>query len=333
MADQPFQTRRLVTVFGGSGFVGRHLVRRLVKRGWRVRVAVRRPDLAQFLQPQGVVGQIAAVQANLRDPASVQAAVEGADAVVNLAAILSERGRQTFEAVHAFGAAAIGKACAAAAISDLVHVSAIGADAGSASSYARSKAAGEASVRAAVPGAVVMRPSVIFGPEDEFFNRFATLARALPVLPVPGAATRLQPVFVGDVAEAIARALEGGAKAGATYELGGPATMTMREVYAFTLKTIGRKRVLVDLPDGPARLVAGATEIADALTLGLMPRALATTRDQMLLLKTDNVVSADAARDGRDLAGLGIAAEGCEAIVPTYLYRFRKTGQYERGFA
>ena len=207
---------RLVTVFGGSGFVGRHVVRELANRGWRVRVACRRPDLAFFLQPLGRVGQVVAVQANVRVPDSVAGALQGADAVVNLVGVLAEGGRQSFEAVHGFGAATIGKAAAAAGIGNVVHVSAIGASAESDAAYARSKARGEAAIREAAPATIIFRPSVIFGPEDSFFNRFAAMARIMPVLPLVGADTKFQPVFVGDVATAIADALDGKAKAGTT---------------------------------------------------------------------------------------------------------------------
>jgi NADH dehydrogenase len=324
---------RLVTIFGGSGFIGRHVTRALARRGWRVRAAVRRPDLAFHLQPLGGVGQVTAVQANLRYPASVAAAMTGSDAVVNLAAILRPSGRQTFEAVQAFGAKAVADAAKAAGIANVVHVSAIGADAESASAYARSKAEGEAAMRAANPGAVIMRPSVVFGPEDRFFNRFAALARFLPVLPLIGADTKLQPVFVGDVAEAIARALEGRATAGATYELGGPEAMTMRQIFDYVLEVAERKRILLPLPEGGARLIAAITEFADKISLGLMPDDLVTTRDQVTLLQQDNVVSPAAKAEGRTLEGLGIKPSLVEAIVPTYLYRYRKTGQFDRAKA
>lgn len=321
---------RLVTVFGGSGFLGRHVTRALAKRGWRVRAAVRRPDLAFHLQPLGGVGQVTAVQANLRYPESVEAALRGADAAVNLVGVLTPRGRQTYEAVQRFGAKTVAEAVQAAGIRRFAHVSAIGADAESPSSYGRSKAEGEAGVRAATPEATIFRPSFVFGPEDEFFNRFATIARLSPVMPVAGAETRAQPVFVGDVAEAIARALEGRAKAGTTYELGGPDVMTMREVVDFVLETIGRKRVVVGLPGGAARLLGTVTNFADMVSLGLMPKEFVTTPDQVAMLGRDNVVSEAAKAEGRTLEGLGVAPTLAAAIVPTYLYRFRKTGQFER---
>lgn len=328
--DLSLPSQQLVTVFGGSGFVGRHVVRALVKRGYRVRVAVRRPDLAGFLQPLGMVGQIHAVQANLRYPDSVAAAVKGASAVVNLVGILQEGGRQNFAAVQANGARVIAQACAAAGIARLVHVSAIGADAGSKSLYARSKAEGEAAVLAAVQGAVILRPSIVFGPEDGFFNRFAALARMLPALPlVGGGDTRFQPVFVGDVAEAVARGVDGVVTGGRIYELGGPEVKSFRELLAYICEVIDRKRLLLPLPFPLARIQAGVFEILDTLTLGLLPDAIKLTRDQVTLLESDNVVSAAAVAEGRSFEGLGIAPVSVEAIVPSYLWRFRKTGQFD----
>ncbi|HEV7261283.1 MAG TPA: complex I NDUFA9 subunit family protein [Bosea sp. (in: a-proteobacteria)] len=322
-------SQQLVTVFGGSGFVGRHVVRALAKRGYRVRVAVRRPDLAGFLQPLGVVGQVHAVQANLRYPASVAAAVKGADAVVNLVGILQEGGRQSFAAVQANGARAVAQACAAAGIGRVVHVSAIGAARDSRSLYARSKAEGEAAMQAAVPGAVVLRPSIMFGPEDGFFNRFASLARMLPVLPlVGGGETKFQPVFVGDVAEAVARAVDGGV-AGGIYELGGPEVKTFRELVAYICEVTDRKPLLVSLPFGLARLQARLLEIVNTLTLGLLPGELMLTRDQVTLLESDNVVSDAAVAEGHSFEALGIEPVSVEAVVPSYLWRFRKTGQFD----
>jgi uncharacterized protein YbjT (DUF2867 family) len=312
----------LVTVFGASGFVGRHVVRALAKRGWRVRAAMRRPDLAGHLQPMGGVGQIMAVQANLRYPDSVLAAVKGADAVVNLVGILYETGRQSFDKVQSEGPAAIAAACARLGIQNVVHVSAIGADANAAAEYARSKALGEAAVLRQVPSAVVMRPSIVFGPEDNFFNQFASLARMLPALPlIGGGETRFQPVFVGDVAEAVAMALEGKAKPGAVYELGGPAVKSFRQILEYILKETGRSRALVPIPFPIAEL--------QGRVLGMLPKPL-LTRDQVLMLKTDNVVSAAAVSEGRTLEGLGIQPESVEAIVPSYIYRFRAAGQFDR---
>ena len=323
-------SQQLITVFGGSGFLGRHAVRALVKRGYRVRVAVRRPDLAGFLQPLGTVGQIQAVQANLRYPDSVAAAIKGADAVINLVGILQEGGRQTFTAVQANGARAVAQACAALGVSRLVQISAIGANAQSKSRYGSSKAEGEAAVQSLVPDAVVLRPSIMFGPEDTFFNRFASLARMLPVLPlIGGGKTKFQPVFVGDVAEAIACAVEGKVAGGRIYELGGPEVKSFRELIAYICEVTGRKRLLATLPFPLARLQARILEIVDTLTLGLLPNELKLTRDQVTLLESDNVVSAAAQAEGRDFAGLGITPTSIEAVVPSYLWRFRKAGQFD----
>ena len=321
---------QLITVFGGSGFIGRHVVRALVKRGYRVRVAVRRPDLAGFLQPLGTVGQIMPVQANLRYPDSVAAAVRGADAVVNLVGILQQGGRQSFSAVQANGARAIAQACAAQGITRLVQVSAIGAARESRSAYGRSKAEGEAAVLSLVPSAIVLRPSIVFGPEDSFFNRFASLARMLPVLPlVGGGETKFQPVFVGDVAEAAARAIDGTIAGGRIYELGGPEVKSFKELLTYVCEVTGRRRVLAPLPFPLARLQARILEIVNTLTLGLLPDELMMTRDQVTLLETDNVVSKQAKAEGRCFEGIGITPTSVEAVVPSYLWRFRKTGQFD----
>ncbi|MCO5089154.1 MAG: complex I NDUFA9 subunit family protein [Methylobacteriaceae bacterium] len=329
MTDGVAVKDRLVTVFGGSGFVGRHVVRELANRGWRVRVACRRPDLAFFLQPLGRVGQVVAIQANVRDARSVAAAVQGADAVVNLVGVLAESGRQSFEAVHGFGAGLIGKAATEAGIRSVVHVSAIGADLESSAAYARTKARGEAAIREAAPDAIIFRPSIVFGPEDGFFNRFAAMARIMPVLPLVGADTKFQPVFVGDVATAIADALGGKVKAGSTYELGGPEVATFRELVAYVCDVTGRKRLLAPLPFGAGRAMALVTEIVSKLSLGLFPAMLTTTRDQVEMLRTDNVVSEAARAEGRTLEGLGVETESFRAIAPTYLWRYRATGQYD----
>lgn len=322
--------QQLVTVFGGSGFLGRHVVRALVKRGYRVRVAVRRPDLAGFLQPLGVVGQIHAVQANLRYPASVTAAVTGSDAVVNLVGIMKEQGRQSFTAVQANGARAVAQACATVGVNRLVQISALGADAESRSVYARTKAEGEAAVHQIVPQAVILRPSVMFGPEDTFFNRFASMARMLPILPLVGdGAAKLQPAFAGDVAEVVARAVDGTVAAGKIYELGGPEVMSLRQIVEDVCKVTGRKRLIASLPLPLASVMARVLELVDTLTLGLLPDELKLTRDQVLLLGQDNVVSPEAVKEGRDFAGLGIAPVSVEVEVPSYLWRFRKTGQFE----
>ena len=309
----------LVTVFGGSGFVGRHVVRALANRQYRIRVAVRRPELAGHLKPLGGVGQIEAVQANLRFPQSVEAAVRDADAVVNLVGILFERGRQRFDAVQAQGAEAVARAASAAG-ARLLHVSAIGADENSASRYACSKAAGERLVQAVQPGAIIMRPSIVFGPEDDFFNRFAALARIAPALPLPGGGhTRFQPVFAGDIGEAIAKAVDGEAKPGATYELGGPDVRTFKELLEFTLATVERRRLLVRVPFALLKL--------QAAFLQYLPKP-PITPDQVELLKSDNVVSAAAREQGRTLEGLGIIPNSAASVVPDYLWRFRKTGQF-----
>ena len=331
MADSAAKTGRLATVFGGAGFVGRHIVRALARDGWRIRVACRRPDLAFHLQPLGTPGQIHAVQANLRFPASVAAAVAGADAVVNLPGILAESGRQTFEGVHVSGARAVAKAARDAGAVLLVHLSAIGADPGATSLYAASKGRGEIAVREAFPGSTILRPSIIFGPEDDFFNRFAAMARVLPVLPlIGGGKTRFQPVYAGDVAEAAAKALAGGVPPATTLELGGPEIKTFAELIAYVCAVTGRRRLLASLPFGAAFLMAGGTELATMLSLGLFPKMLAMTRDQVELLRHDTVVSDAAIAGRRTLEGIGIAPATIEALVPAYLHRYRKTGQFER---
>lgn len=329
MSGDVLEPGRLVTVFGGSGFVGRHVVRALARDGWRVRVACRRPDLAFYLQPLGNVGQIFPIQANLRHPQSVAAALRGSEAVVNLVGILAQGGKQKFSALHVEGAKAVAAAAAAAGVERLVHISALGADAGSTSIYARTKAEGEAAVRGAFPSAVILRPSVIFGPEDDFFNRFAAMARILPVVPVIGGNTRFQPVYVGDVAQAATLAVDGRATAGATYELGGPEVKTFRELVQYVLEVTERDRTILPLSFGTGRLVAAVTETLSKLSLGLFPDMFTTTTDQVELLRHDNVVSAEAKAAALTLEGLGIAPTAIEAIVPAYLYRYRKTGQYQ----
>jgi len=312
----------LVTVFGGSGFLGRSVVRALARRDYRIRVAVRRPELAGHLQPLGKVGQIHAVQANLRYPASVGAAMRDSHVAINLVGILAQTGAQTFDAVVGTGADTVAKAAGAVG-ARVVHVSAIGADANSPSRYARAKAAGEKAVLAAVPAAAILRPSVLFGPEDEFTNRFAALARMSPVLPlIGGGVTRFQPVYVGDVATAVADAVDGKTKAGATYELGGPEVLTLREIFEIILATIERRRMLVPLPFGLAKF--------KALFLQFAPGPLKLTPDQVTLLRSDNVVSDAAKAAGLTLEGLGIAADSLEAIAPQYLWRFRAAGQFQK---
>jgi NADH dehydrogenase len=329
MIDIQTPKDRIVTVFGGSGFVGRHVVRALARDGWRVRVATRRPDLAFHLQPLGRVGQIHAVQANVRYPESLAAAMRGAAAAVNLVGILAPWGKQTFASIQSEGAAAVAKAAAAAGVANIVHLSAIGADARSASDYARTKAEGEAAMFSAIPSAKVVRPSVVFGPEDDFFNRFASMARVAPFLPlIGGGVTKLQPVYVGDVAEVVSRLLRGEGKAGAVYELGGPSIYTMREIMEFVLATVQRERILAPMPFNIAETLGSVTEKVNKLLLGLLPADFVFTRDQVELLRHDNVVSAKAVAEGRTLAGLGLSPESVENIVPTYLYRYRKNGQF-----
>ncbi len=322
MADT-WEQGALATVFGGSGFVGRHTVRAFARKGWRVRAAVRRPDLAGHLQPMGGVGQIMAVQANLRYPDSVARAVDGAKVAVNLVGVLVSSGRQSFEAVHVEGARAVAKAAKAAGVERLIHLSAIGADPNSAGRYGRTKAAGEAAVLAEFPEAVILRPSIIFGPEDEFFNRFAAMAAQGPMLPlVGGGRTRFQPVYVGDVASAIVAAAEGKAKPGTVYELGGPEVQTFRRLLERTQQYAGRDRRLMPMPFWMASLVGAASCV---LPSGLRP----ITTDQVRMLKSDNVVSETAQKDGRTLAALGITSpHAISTIVPQYLEQYQPKGQY-----
>jgi uncharacterized protein YbjT (DUF2867 family) len=313
----------LVTVFGGSGFLGRHVVRALAQRQYRVRVAVRRPDLCGHLRPMGRVGQIHAVQANLRYPDSVASAVRDADFVINLVGLLFERGNQRFEDVMVEGAETVARAASTAG-APLVHVSAIGADSRAPSHYARAKGESEERVLDVHDAAAIVRPSIVFGPEDDFFNRFAALARLAPALPLPGGGhTRMQPVFAGDVGEAIAgqvdQAFGDSFQAGMIYEFGGPDVRTFKELMAFVLATIERRRLLMPVPFGLLKI--------QAAFLRLLPKP-PITPDQVELLKRDNVVSDDAKADGRTLEGLGIVPESIANIVPSYLWRFRKTGQF-----
>jgi uncharacterized protein YbjT (DUF2867 family) len=315
------QTPKLVVVFGGSGFVGRHVVRALAKRGYRIRVAVRRPDLAGHLQPLGNVGQIQPVQANVRVRWSIDRAVQGADHVVNLVAILHQSGRQKFGAVHEFGSRAIAEAARSVG-AGLTHISALGADLKSQSDYARTKALGEKAVLETIADAVILRPSINFGPEDSFFNRFANMARFSPMLPlIGGGLTKFQPVYVGDVAEAVARSVEGKVKGGQIYELGGPQVLTFRQCMQELLTVIERKRLLVPVPWWVANLQASI--------LGLLPNPL-LTKDQVLQLREHNIVSEAAAREDRTLAGLGIQPQSIGTILPSYLWRFRAAGQFQR---
>jgi uncharacterized protein YbjT (DUF2867 family) len=309
--------QNLVTVFGGSGFVGAQAVRQLAKAGWRIRVAVRNPNLAYAMRLAGDVGQIDIVQANVRNPASVRRALEGASAAVNLVGVMHESGRQGFQAVHVMGARNVAEQARAAGVGRLVQMSAIGADANSKSKYARTRAEGEAAAREIYPDAVIVRPSIVFGPEDRFFNRFAALAGISPALPlIGGGHTRFQPVYLGDVAKVLAEAAGHPAAAGQTYELGGPGIFTFRELMELALREIGKRRFLAPVPWPVAGLLGKAGDLAGALA--------PITSDQVLLLKTDNVASG--AYPG--LAEAGITPTSVESVIPSYLYRFRKGGQY-----
>jgi uncharacterized protein YbjT (DUF2867 family) len=310
--------RQLATVFGGSGFIGRYIVQRLARRGWMVRVAIRRPDEALFLKPMGDVGQITPVAANIRHERSVSAAVEGADAVINLVGILYEGGLQRFDAVHAEGPRRLARAAKVAGAHRFLHLSALGADPQSPAAYGRSKAAGETQVLDQFPAATIFRPSIVFGPEDDFFNRFAKMAQLLPALPlIGGGRTRFQPVYVGDVADAAMAALENPDSAGRTYELAGPKAYSFKELMEILLAQIGRRRLLLPIPMPLARL--------QATLLGLLPHPLLTL-DQLRLLERDNVPSGQFA----GLKELGIDPEGLEAILPSYLDRFRPGGRFAR---
>lgn len=317
------QTTKLATVFGGSGFVGRHTIRALAKNGWRVRAAVRRPDLAGHLQPMGVVGQIHAVQANVRFPQSCVQACEGAEAVINLVAILHKSGAQTFDKVHVEGARAVARAARQAGVKTFVHVSAIGADPKSPGNYGRTKAAGEAAVLEEFPDAIILRPSIVFGPEDQFFNRFAAMAQRSPMLPlIGGGKSKFQPVFVGDLATAIANAAAGQGKPGTVYEIGGPEVATFRELLDRTQEWAGRDRFYLRMPFWLAKLAALATV---PLPNGLRP----LTVDQVRMLKGDNIVSDKAKQESRTLAALGVdRPQAIASVVPAYLERFQEKGQY-----
>ena len=307
---------RLVTIFGGSGFLGRHMVRALANDGWRIRVAVRRPNNALFLRPMGRVGQIQIVKAHVQDDEAVRSALKGADAAINLIGVLYQSGNQRFDAVHVEAAERIAQAADELGVKRLLHVSALGV-AGNSSHYAKTKSLGEERVRAAFPNATIFRPSTVFGPEDDFFNKFGWLARLSPALPlIGGGKTRFQPVFVGDVARAAAKVLCDATTAGKVYELGGPEIMTLKEIMELTLKEVRRRRLLVPIPFGLAR-IKGAV-------LGLLPRPLLTL-DQVRMLESDSVVS-EGALTVRDL---GIMPEAPAAIIPSYLWRFRKHGEFE----
>lgn len=307
-------TRKVAAVFGGSGFIGRYVVKRLAALGYIVRVAVRDPEAALFLKPMGAVGQIVPLYAPVEREAEAARATEGADVVINLAGILAERRKGDFYRVHADGAGRIARLAASSTARHLVQVSAIGADAASGSDYARSKGQGEAAVRGSFPKAVILRPSVLFGAEDQFFNRFAAMAAISPVLPIVGGGSKFQPVYVGDVADAVLAAIANEDAAGCSFELGGPDVKTFQELIEYMLKVIDRKRMIVDLPVALARF--------NALFLEHLPGKL-LTRDQIKLLQRDNVVAPEAL----DLASLGINATPMDIIVPAYLKRFSSSGR------
>lgn len=321
---------RLVTIYGGSGFIGRYIAQRMARQGWRVRVAVRRPNEALFVRPYGVVGQVEPVFCNIRDDASVRAAVAGADAVVNCVGTFDARGRNSFEAIQHEGAARIARIAAETGVARLVHLSAIGANPEGESLYARSKAAGEAAVLGAFPPAVILRPSVVFGPEDKFFNRFAAMSRIGPVLPVVGGATLFQPVYVDDVARAAETALGAAAGPGApggvpagVYELGGPDVESFRALMRRMLSVINRRRLVVSIPFPVASVLGGLFDVLKAVSGGLVPAPI--TRDQVRSLRTDNVVTPGR----RGFAELGIEPVSMSAILPDYLWRFRPSGQFD----
>jgi uncharacterized protein YbjT (DUF2867 family) len=314
----------IVTIFGGSGFVGRYIAQRMARAGWRVRIAVRRPNEALFTRTYGVVGQVEPMQANIRDEASTRRAIAGATAVINCVGILAEQGRQQFHPVQAEGAARVARIAAEEGVTRLVQISAIGADPDSDSEYGRSKAEGERAVRDAFPSAVIVRPSVIFGVEDKFFNRFAAMSRWAPVLPLVGPDTRFQPVYVEDVAQAVVKALTELVEPG-IYELGGPEVATFRELMERMLRIIKRRRTIVVIPSGVARVQAKVLDFLQRATFGLFTNTL-LTQDQVRQLARDNVVSPGA----RGFAELGIQPTAMEAILDTYLWSYRRGGQFAR---
>ncbi len=313
---------KLVTIYGGSGFVGRYIARRMAKAGWRVRVACRRPNEALFVKPYGTVGQVEPILCNIRNEDSVRSAMAGADAVVNCVGTFDRRGRNNFDAVQVEGAGRIARIAAETGVGTLVHISAIGADALSDCDYARTKADGEAAVRAAFPDALILRPSIVFGPDDGFFNRFASMSRLGPVLPVVGAETKFQPVYVDDVAQAAVKGVLG--EASGTYELGGPDVASFRELMRRMLVVIRRRRLILNMPFWAARILGGLLDFGSLLTGGLIPNKILTA-DQVKSLRRDNVVSDGA----RGLAELGIEPTPMGAILPDYLWRFRPSGQYD----
>lgn len=316
MTSTPAMTNTVVTVFGASGFIGRNIVRELAKRGARVNAVCRDAEHAKFLKPMGVVGQVTPIRADVTDAAAIARVVQGPSAVINLIGILHASGKNTFEAVQATAPGLIAKAAKEAGVEKMVHVSAIGADASSASTYAKTKAQGEQAVRAAFPEATILRPSIVFGPNDSFFNRFAGMALISPFLPlIGGGRTKFQPVYVDDVADAAMAALERPEAAGQVYELGGPSVLTFEELMRMTLKQIKRKRALISVPFWAAKLQATFMELLPSPPL---------TRDQVELLKTDNVVSGQA----KTLLDLGIQPTSLEAVLPTYLEKYRPGGRY-----
>ncbi|SLN63873.1 3-beta hydroxysteroid dehydrogenase/isomerase family protein [Falsiruegeria litorea R37] len=314
---------KMVTIYGGSGFVGRYIARRMANEGWRVRVAVRRPNEAMFVKTYGVVGQVEPVLCNIRDDASVALVMKGADAVVNCVGVLNELSKNTFDAVQSEGAERVARLAAAEGIERMVHVSAIGADAESKSEYAQTKAAGEAAVLEHMPGAMILRPSVIFGTEDQFFNRFAGMTRLSPFLPLVGAETKFQPVFVDDVAKAAVKGLLGEAEGG-VYELGGPDVASFRELMKVMLDVIHRRRVILGMPMFAARIMAGVLDIVKFVSFQLFPNNI-LTRDQVRNLSRDNVV----AEGAKGFADLGIEPATIESVLPDYLWKFRPSGQYD----
>jgi len=311
----------LITIFGGSGFVGTQVVQLLARAGYRIRVAVRRPDLAGHVKPLGGVGQVAPIQANVRNKDSVAAAVRGASIVINLAAIGIEKGKQRFRAINVMGARNVAEAAKAAGVKTLVQMSVLGADESSRSLFARSRAMGEAQVRAIFPGAVIFRPSIIFGVGDDFFNTLGQIARMLPIVPLFGGRTKFQPVYVGDVAAALAQAATGNAKAGTTYELGGPDVLTHRELVQRVLADTNRRNPIVPLPAGLGTLLA--------IPMSLMPKPLLTS-DRVTLLGIDNIVSQAATDEGRTLGAFDVVPRPLEAVLPSYLWRFSANGQFDR---
>ncbi len=310
-------TRSVATVFGGSGFIGRYIVKRLAKKGFVVRVAVRDPEGALFLKPMGAVGQVVPLYASLTNEPTVRRAVEGAALVVNAVGILAERRSGDFQRIHAEGAGLVGRLAAAASVERVVHLSAIGADPHAASRYATSKGIGESVLREAFPGATILRPSLVFGPEDQLFNRFAAMARLLPFMPMICGDTNFQPVYVGDVADAVMAALARPDAAGAVYELGGPRVWSMRELLTYILHETGRNRRLVSIPMGLARLQAFFMEFVPGKPL---------TRDQLLMLQRDNVTSGEMP----GLKELDIVPTPIELVVPSYLRRFQAGGGRRR---